>query len=120
MKLTKFWAAPDACTLPTADQPLRLAEFDALFTNHTIGVDRVTPTGLVLTLTGPPDLAAQVKDLTDRESACCSFFTFTVSTDEDSGTESRVRLDVVVPDAHVDVLDALTERAITPRESRPK
>ena len=99
MKLTKFWVAPDACTLLTAEQPLRLAEFDALFANHIIGVKRVTPTRLVLTLTGPPDLPAQVMDLTDRESACCSFFTFTVSTDQDSGSGSRVRLDVAVPAA---------------------
>lgn len=119
MSLTNSWVAPDACTLPTAEQPVRLAEFDALFTNHTIGVERVTPTRLVLTLTGPPDLAAQVKDLTDRESSCCSFFTFTVSTEEDSGAESRVRLDVSVPAARVDVLDALAERAGAPRESGP-
>jgi hypothetical protein len=75
---------------------------------------------LVLTLTGPPDLGAQAKDLTDRESSCCSFFTFTVSTEEDSGAESRVRLDVVVPAARVDVLDALAERAAAPRGSGSK
>lgn len=117
MSLTNSWIAPDACTLPTAEQPLRLAEFDALFTNHTIGVERVAPTRLVLTLTGPPDLAAQVKDLTDRESSCCSFFTFTLSTDEHSSAGNRVRLDVVVPAARIDVLDALTARAVAPRES---
>lgn len=120
MKLPNAWVAPDACTLPTAEQPLRLAEFDALFANHTEEVERVTPTRLVLTLTGPPDLGAEAKDLTDRESSCCSFFTFTISTAEDSGAESRVRLDVEVPAARIDVLDALTERANAPRESGPE
>ena len=27
------WVAPDACTLPTAERPLRVAEFDDLFAN---------------------------------------------------------------------------------------
>jgi hypothetical protein len=120
VSLTNSRIAPDACTLPTAEQSVRLAELDALFTNHTKGVVRIAPTQLVLTLTGPPDLAAQLKDLTDRESSCCSFFTFTVSTKEDSGAESRVRLEVVVPAARVDVLDVLAERAGATRESGPE
>ncbi|GIJ30777.1 hypothetical protein Vqi01_59390 [Micromonospora qiuiae] len=30
-----------ACTLPTAEQPLRPAEFDELFTSAVVGVQRV-------------------------------------------------------------------------------
>ncbi|NUO57978.1 MAG: hypothetical protein HOV71_01100 [Hamadaea sp.] len=41
---------PDACTLPTAEQPLRVAEFDALFAASLRHADRRTPTRLRLTL----------------------------------------------------------------------
>jgi hypothetical protein len=35
---------PDACTLPTAEQPLRLAEFDELFATAVRRVDTVSTT----------------------------------------------------------------------------
>ncbi|MGH3430002.1 MAG: hypothetical protein ACRDQZ_20940 [Mycobacteriales bacterium] len=41
----------------------------------------------------------------DRETQCCSFFTFTVSR-----KGQGVELDVVVPAAHIEVLDALATR----------
>lgn len=31
---------PDACTLPSAERPLRLAEFEDLFARHVRSVDR--------------------------------------------------------------------------------
>ncbi|MEV0272697.1 hypothetical protein AB0H43_28290 [Hamadaea sp. NPDC050747] len=108
---------PDACTLPTAEQPLRVAEFDALFAASLRHAERRTPTRLRLTLacsTEPADaspaddsLADAVRDLAARETRCCSFFTFTVATPE----PGVVRLDVEVPSGHVDVLDALEARA---------
>ena len=42
------WVAPEACTLPTAQQPLRVAEFDDLFANSVTWVDRPDATRLVL------------------------------------------------------------------------
>jgi len=48
-----------------------------------------------------------VRDLAGRESQCCSFFTFTITADR----PGHVVLDIEVPAAHVDVLDALTRRA---------
>jgi hypothetical protein len=39
---------PAACTLPTAEQPLRVAEFDDLFATSVRAVDRVGPTVLRL------------------------------------------------------------------------
>jgi hypothetical protein len=93
---------PEACTLPTAEQPLRLAEFDALFTTGS-GV-RLAPTQLRLDLSADADT---VRDLARRESECCSFFTFTITTPQ----PGRVRLDIEVPAGHVDVLDALAKRA---------
>jgi len=113
------WVAPDACTLPTAEQPLRVGEFDALFANHVADVERATPTQLRLTLTGPPDLVDQVAELTNRESSCCSFFAFTISTNGHLGEVSQVRLEVEVPTTRVDVLDALAERAAAATQTRP-
>ncbi|MDI1462861.1 hypothetical protein QEZ54_17945 [Catellatospora sp. KI3] len=105
---------PEACTLPTAEQPLRLAEFDDLFTAAVRDSSRHSPTHLRLQLTGGPDLDVAVRDLTARESRCCSFFVFGI-TPVDPG---HVVLDIEVPPAHVDVLDALTARADEKRTRR--
>jgi hypothetical protein len=96
---------PEACTLPTADRPLRLAEFDELFATAVVGVHRGGPTELALTLAAAPGRADLVRDLTRRETECCSFFTFRL---EDG---DPLRLRVTVPAAHTDVLDAIAERA---------
>jgi hypothetical protein len=98
--------APDACTLPTAEQPLRLAEFDALFRTALRAAGRTGPTRLRLTLDGSPEVEATARDLTARESQCCSFFTFSFSRTEDG----RLLLDVTVPERHTEVLDGLAAR----------
>lgn len=95
--------APEACTLPSAERPLRLAEFDALFATATRAGERLSPHHLRLTLAAD---AAAVRDLAARENRCCSFFTFTVT----ELPADRVRLDVEVPAAQVAVLDALAAR----------
>jgi hypothetical protein len=97
---------PDACSLPTAEQPLRLAEFDALFTTAVREVTAVSPTHIRLRLSGPPGLEATVRDLAARETQCCSFFAFNVFSDGDA-----LILDIEVPAAHADVLAALAGRA---------
>ena len=102
---------PDACTLPTAEQPLRLAEFDAVFSVAARAGERLTDRHLRITLSGGSDLADSVRDLADRETQCCSFFIFTVS----APRPSVVLLDVEVPAGHVDVLDALQARAAAVR-----
>ncbi|MET7401518.1 hypothetical protein ABZS66_49360 [Dactylosporangium sp. NPDC005572] len=98
---------PDACTLPTAERPLRLAEFDALFTTAVRDVETVSPTRARMLLTGPAGLEAAVRDLAARETQCCSFFTFTVTPQP---PDSLV-LDIEVPPAHTGVLAALVGRA---------
>ncbi|MEV4826785.1 MULTISPECIES: hypothetical protein [unclassified Micromonospora] len=95
---------PEVCTLPTVERPLRLAEFDDLFATALHDQQRLSPTALRWRL--DPAAEATVRDLTGRESSCCSFFSFTVARDADA-----LRLDVQVPAAHVDVLDALAARA---------
>jgi hypothetical protein len=99
---------PVACTLPTAERPLRLAELDDLFT-AVRDVESVSATHARLHLTGPPGLEATVRDLTARESECCSFFTFTV-TPAPAGGEALI-LDIEVPAQYADVLVSLAGRA---------
>jgi hypothetical protein len=104
MSLNEAGWVPEACTLPTVERPLRLAEFDHLFATALLGQQRIAPTRLRWRL----DPAAQqsARDLTARESSCCSFFAFTFS-----GTGDELRLDVDVPAEQVAVLDALAGRA---------
>ena len=106
---------PDACTLPAAQQPLRLAEFDDLFAASVRDSRRLTPTHLRLNLHGPQGLKAKVEDLAARESDCCSFFTFAVT----ALAEGMVQFDIEVPAAQTDVLDTLAERATTIAPSSP-
>ncbi|MFI6163183.1 hypothetical protein ACVMYR_12845 [Micromonospora sp. PTRAS2] len=106
---------PDACSLPTAEQPLRLAEFDQLFHDAVRRADRLSPRRLRLHLDGAAEVERTVRDLTARESACCSFFTFNVARPR----PEALTLNVQVPAAHVDVLDALAERARA-RQAAPR
>lgn len=98
--------APQTCTLPTAEQPLRIAEFDALFTTVLTDVHRSTRTRLRLELEAGAEVETTARDLTARESQCCSFFAFTFGHAEDA-----LHLDIDVPPAHIDVLDGLEARA---------
>jgi len=101
---------PDACTLPTAERPLRLAEFDALFATAVREVDTAGPTHARMRLTGPAGLAATVRDLTARETECCSFFAFTVTPEPADEGEALI-LDVEVPARYADVLASLAAPA---------
>ena len=99
---------PSACTLPRPERPLRVAEFDALFAAAIRRVDRPAPHRLQLTLTDAPGRRATVEELTARETACCSVFTFTLT-----AVGGDLVLDVEVPTPQTAVLDALADRATT-------
>lgn len=103
---------PEACTLPSAERPLRLAEFDDLLALALHGQERLSPTRLRWRL----DLAAEqaARDLTLREAECCSFFSFTFGP-----ADGAVQLDIAVPEAHAGVLDALADRATARTRARP-
>src|SRR5689334_22007573 len=73
------WAPTDACTLPTAERPLRMAEFDALFATSLRSVDRTDDTRARLLLAGDATLTDRTQRLADAEASCCSFFTFGVT-----------------------------------------
>jgi len=102
MAIPDDWA-PDACTLPTAQRPLRVAEFDDLLTAVRRS-QRPAPTRLDLVL--PRAVESAGRDLARRESQCCSFFTF-----EFESLGDDVVMHIAVPPEHVEVLDALDARA---------
>ena len=101
------WAAVEACTLPTVERPLRLAEFDDLFATTLRSVEMTEPTRVRLLLTGDEAVADRTQRLADAESSCCSFFSFGVSTVE----AGLVAFDIEVPAAYAEVLAALVARA---------
>jgi hypothetical protein len=94
--------APDACTLPTADRPLRVAEFDHLFA-VVLRAERRAPTLLDVLL--PRGVEDSARDLARRESQCCSFFTF-----EFDAVGDDVVMHIGVPMSQVEVLDRLAAR----------
>lgn len=118
--MTASWVVPEACTLPTAEQPLRVAEFDDVVGRHLVRVERHEPTRATLVLSGPDGLEVTIRDLTDRETSCCSFFDFTVSRlpAEHAGVVG-LRVEVEVPSARADVLAALAERVESARAGGP-
>jgi hypothetical protein len=93
---------PDACTLPTAERPLRLAEFDDLFASAR---ELVRPSATKLDLVITRDAENTARDLAERESACCSFFSF-----EFDERDREIVMTIAVPPHYVDVLDALQAR----------
>jgi hypothetical protein len=101
MAIPDDWA-PDACTLPTAERPLRVAEFDDLFA-FVVRAERSQPRRLDLVLRRIVESPA--RDLARREGQCCSFFTFDF---EAVGDDVVMRIGV--PPEHLEVLDALEAR----------
>ncbi|MER5209570.1 hypothetical protein ABT063_03010 [Streptomyces sp. NPDC002838] len=96
---------PDACTLPTAEQPLRVAEFDALFADALLGVDRPQPGHVRLVLNEAAEERA--RELAQRETNCCSFLTFAFHSDG----QGRLLMDISAPARHTAVVEALAVRA---------
>lgn len=95
--------APDSCSLPSAERPLRVAEFDVLFRESVLRWMRISRSRLELTLAA--EARAVAGDLAARESGCCSFFTFTFEP-----ANSGVVMAIEVPASQVAVLDAVTAR----------
>ncbi|GEL22077.1 hypothetical protein PSU4_10310 [Pseudonocardia sulfidoxydans NBRC 16205] len=96
--------APDSCTLPTAERPLREAEFDVLFARAVEPPRRESPTRLLVPL--PSGDAGAARHLAARESDCCSFSTFDVTV-----TGDEALLAISVSAGHTEVLDAVEKRA---------
>jgi hypothetical protein len=100
------WVPAQACTLPTVEQPLRVAEFGAVFGTSLRGLQRPERGWLRLHLLGDVQVEALVRRLIARESECCSFFDFRLT-----AVGEGLQLDVRVPAARVEVLDGLARQA---------
>jgi hypothetical protein len=107
MELIGGWT-PEACTLPTAERPLRVAEFDALFADAVTRVETTGPGRIRMGLRADPAVAGRAAELAARETGCCSFFTFTLT-----ATGGDLAMEISVPDTYTDVLEALAARART-------
>ena len=113
-------AVPDACTLPTVEQPVRVAEWDALFLDL-VAVGRPDPAHGRLAFEGGPGLEDRVHDLSRRETECCRFFDFTVTVGHGTGPAARrhtVVLEGSVPGSRIAVLDAFVQWADDVRTGR--
>ncbi|WP_409467223.1 hypothetical protein [Streptomyces sp. HC307] len=111
--MTDLAWVPQSCTLPTEERPLRVAEWDALFSERLISLSRPAPLRLRLDLADAPGVEEETRDLMERENGCCSFFTFEVTPGK-----GRVHLDIAVDPAHETVLEAIAERMSTDGEAR--
>lgn len=81
---------------------MRQAEFDDLF-SRVCGLSRPQRTRLDLVI--PRDAEHAGRSLADRESACCSFFSF-----EFMSRAADVVMQIGVPPEYIDVLDAVEAR----------
>ncbi|WP_330254595.1 hypothetical protein OG874_08655 [Nocardia sp. NBC_00565] len=108
-----IWAAPEACTLPTEQQPLRVGEFALLFATALCKIERPAPTLLRLELDAAATATAQ--NLAARESSCCAFFTFTFT----PAGPGAVCMNIEVPPAHIAVLDGLAAQATAAQPTTP-
>jgi hypothetical protein len=102
MDIVDLGQVPAACTLPTTERPLRIAEFDRLFASAAPTVERQGPQTARISLPPRPEIAAEAADLVVRETRCCSFFTFSLT-----ASDGRLHLDVTVPESQTRVLDAI-------------
>lgn len=94
----------DACTLPTVEQPTRIAEFDQFFADAVHTTRKPDPVRLELVL--DPAAEPVARDLAARESSCCSFFAF-----DFDRTDAGLVMGVTVRAAYIEVLDAFAARA---------
>lgn len=97
---------PEACTLPTVEQPVRRAEFDDLFAHDVLAVHRESTRRIRLDLRPDPDAASRAAGLAVKETGCCSFFTFDLAI-----ADGTVSLGIRAAVAHEAVLAALAARA---------
>ncbi len=85
---------PVACDMSGAPDTLaeRAAEYRRLFTQVLTGRER-SEAGIRFRFRADPGVAVWVRDLAEREKACCAFFNFTVTADHE-----EVRWDASVID----------------------
>lgn len=96
--------APESCTLPTLEHPVREREFADLFRDELRSGALLSPAEAEFVLGSGSRPRAE--DLVAREGYCCSFFSFALA-----DTGDGVRMAVRVPERYADVLAALVASA---------
>lgn len=94
---------------------MRVAEFDRLFSDILLDVERTALTVLRLTL--EPATEQHARELAARDSECCALFTFTFNRGANGRTVMAV-MEVATPKTRRSVLDAQAERAGAGRHAR--
>lgn len=69
---------PIVCTAPADGGPEGIAEYQRLFAAALVGRER-TVEGIRFRFHDTDGIEAWVRDLADREKACCAFFAFTIT-----------------------------------------
>ncbi len=92
---------PIACNLSAEDASGQLDEWQQLLAEFP--GKRLSPTELVVPITGSPSAVASIIGLAQREKTCCPFFDFSLQVEVDG-----VALRVMVPEDAISILDALT------------
>ncbi|MEV6277989.1 hypothetical protein [Nocardia sp. NPDC051832] len=90
----------EACTLPTAEQPTRVAAFDEFFAEAVREMRQPEHTRLELVVDAA--YAARARELAALETACCSFFAF-----EFGGSGAELIMSIEVPAGRAEVLAGL-------------
>jgi hypothetical protein len=87
-------STPIVCDLTTAPDTAeqRLAEYQRLFA-HALTARERTPDGIRFRFRARPGVADWVHDLAAREKACCAFFVFDITTDNDEVTWDAAVID---------------------------
>ena len=93
---------PVSCTLEPAEARSQLGEWQEMLRQVVGASERVSPNRLELTLLPEADIGSVV-ELSQREAACCAFFSFSIAIRAD-----RLVFAVEVPNGAVAILDQLT------------
>jgi hypothetical protein len=90
-------STPVVCEMTGARDTIqqRIAEYQRLFTQALIGRER-TADRIRFRFRAEPGVEAWVRDLAAREKACCAFFAFAVTAQDD-----QVLWDAAVPDTEI-------------------
>ena len=93
---------PIACTLSASDARSQLSEWQGILSHSVDNSERVSPNRLQLRFSADADIESVI-NLAQRESACCTFFSFSIEIATD-----HLLLIIEVPNEAVQILDQLT------------
>ena len=93
---------PIACSLTGSSFEARIAEIAQLMRDGLRGFER---RDLILDLRFAPEVSSRVREMTQKEQACCGFLDFSIHESPD-----EIRLTITAPERARDVADALFDQ----------